>query len=201
MKFNKTIYALLFGFISFASHCQDTRPASSLLRLSEDNDFINIRFSGADKAYTHGFRADLFYTKKEGESAFAERLMLKAGENSINTFGWGIMQTMITPNDLSSPEIAVSDYRYACSITLSRTRHSSNPVKKYNLQTEYAMGVLGPIALGKETQDAMHKLIHDEIPRGWSTQLKTSPLLNINLVGEKQLFGVGKSLEYIGGVK
>ena len=74
-----------------------------MLRLYEDNDFINIHFSGSDEAYTHGFKADLFYTKKDAKPAFAERLMLKAGENSINTFGWGIMQTMVTPNDLSNP--------------------------------------------------------------------------------------------------
>ena len=74
-------------------------------------------------------------------------------------------------------------------------------MKKYNLQTEYVVGVLGPIALGKESQDAMHKLIHDEMPRGWNTQFKTSALLNINLTAEKQLFGVERSIEYIGGVK
>jgi len=172
-----------------------------MLRLSEDNDFINIRFSGSDEAYTHGFRADLLYTKKEGKSAFAERMMLKAGEKSINTFGWGIMQTMVTPGDLSNPAIEPSDYRYACSITMLRIRHSSNQVKKYNLQTEYVVGVLGPIALGKETQDAMHQLIDDEMPRGWNTQFKTSVLLNINLTAEKQLFSVEKNIEYIGGVK
>ncbi len=172
-----------------------------MLKISEDNDFINIYFSGSDKAYTHGFKAELLYTKKESESVFAERFMLNAGEKSINTFGWGIMQTMMTPGDLSNPLIAPSDYRYACSIAITRARHSSNPLKKYNLQTEYVVGVLGPVAMGKETQDAMHKLIRDELPRGWSTQFKTSALLNVNLIAEKQLFGIWKSIEYIGGVK
>jgi lipid A 3-O-deacylase len=172
-----------------------------MLKLSEDNDFINIHFSGSDKAYTHGFRAELLYTKKEGKSAFGDRLMLEAGEKSANTFGWGITQTMVTPSDLSNPAVKPSDYRYACSITILRTRHSSNPVKKYSLQTEYVVGVLGPIALGKETQVAMHKLIHDEMPRGWNTQLKTAVLLNINLTAEKQLLSADKSIECIGGVK
>ena len=172
-----------------------------MIRFSEDNDFINIRFSGSDEAYTHGFRADLLYTRKEGEAAFGERLMLKAGKKSNDTFGWGISQTMVTPSDLSNPGIDASDYRYAASISLLRTRHSSNPSKKYDLQTEYVVGVLGPIGLGKETQVAMHKLIHDEMPRGWSTQLKTAILLNINLTAEKQLLALNKNIEYIGGVK
>lgn len=208
MNLNVTLCAFLFSFIPFASYCQGALPTSSMLRLSEDNDFINVHFSGSDKAYTHGFRADLLYTKKGRKSALAERLTLKAGNNSINTFGWGITQTMITPSDLSNPVIDPSDYRYACSISILRTRHSSNPLKKYSLQTEYVAGILGPLALGKETQDAMHKLIHDEMPRGWNTQLKTSVLLNINLTAEKQLFsaltrhgGIEKSIEYIGGVR
>jgi len=200
MNFNVTICSLILSFIPLTGYCQDD-PASSMLKISEDNDFINIHFSGSDKAYTHGFRADLLYTKKEGESVFAERLMLNAGDESINTFGWGMMQTMMTPGDLSNPSIVPSDYRYACSIAMLRTRHSSNPLKKYSLQTEYLVGVLGPTALGKETQDAMHKLIHDELPHGWNTQLKTAVLLNINLTAEKQLFNVKKSIEYIGGVK
>jgi hypothetical protein len=201
MNFNVTVCALIFNFIPFSNYCQDAHPTSAMLRLFEDNDFINIRFSGSDKAYTHGLKADLFYIKKDEKPAFDERLMLKAGTNSVKTYGWGITQTMVTPNDLSKPEIVASDYRYACSITLSRTRHSSNPVRKYNLQTEYVVGLLGPIALGKETQDAMHKLIHDEMPRGWNSQLKTSALLNINLTAEKQLCRVKKSIECIGGVK
>ncbi|HEX6224121.1 MAG TPA: lipid A-modifier LpxR family protein [Chryseolinea sp.] len=187
-------------FIPFGSFCQ-AQTGSWVLRLSEDNDFINIAFSGTDKAYTHGFRADLLYTKRNGAPGFDERLTLKAGNKSIDTFGWSIVQTMITPNNLSNPAIEATDYRYACSINLLRTRHSSNPIRKYNLQTEYNVGIMGPIALGKETQSTIHKLINDEIPRGWNTQLKTSVLLNVNLTGEKQLVAVAKSIDYIGGIK
>ena len=190
-----------FLILPFASFCQMSTNESQMLRLYEDNDFINVHFSGSDKAYTHGFRADIFYTKKDDDPVFGERLSLKAGVSSIDTYGWGLMQVMVTPGDLSNPAIQSSDYRYACSLSVSRTRHSSNYDKKYNLQTEYVVGLLGPIAMGKETQDSMHKLIHDEMPRGWNTQLKAAPLLNINVSAEKQIFNIGKSSEFIGGVK
>jgi hypothetical protein len=187
--------------MTFTGYSQGSRTALTVLRVSEDNDFINIRFSGTDKAYTHGFRAELLYTLNEGTTAFGEEWTFKAGNKSVDTYAWSVVQTMVTPGNLSNPGIEASDYRYACSITFHRTRHSSNPERKYNLQTEYVVGFRGPIALGKETQTFMHRLIDDELPQGWNNQLKTSLLLNVNLAIEKQLLTIEKRIELIGGSK
>ena len=73
-----------------------------MVRLFEDNDFINIEFSGTDKAYTHGFRLDLLSVKEDEKFRFAEQLMLKSGPRSVNTFGWSLMQMMVTPGNLSN---------------------------------------------------------------------------------------------------
>src|ERR1700710_364800 len=91
-----------------AQSTKDT--ASMLLRIYEDNDFINIYFKGTDNAYTNGTRMDLFYTKKSRPHFFVDRLMPKAGDSSIDIFGWGMNQLMYTPNDIVTKDYQHGDY-------------------------------------------------------------------------------------------
>jgi hypothetical protein len=79
--------------------------------------------------------------------------------------------------------------------------HTSNPVKRYAFQTGLMMGVMGPPALGKQTQTLIHDIIQVQRPMGWDTQLKTDVLLNINFTAEKQLASYKNVFEWIGGAE
>jgi hypothetical protein len=52
-------YLLLFG-----NGYAQTKNEGKLLRIYEDNDFINIRGKGTDRAYSGGTRVDIFYQLK-----------------------------------------------------------------------------------------------------------------------------------------
>jgi lipid A 3-O-deacylase len=173
----------------------------SMFRIYEDNDVINIRGEGKDEGYTNGTRLDWYYIKNKPSRFFIDRLMPKAGDSSINTFSWGIMQVMFTPRDISKRIPDASDYPYSGGLFITHSLHAANPVKKYNLQTEWMLGVMGPPALAKETQKLVHRWIAYTQPRGWDYQLKTDLLLNLNFSAEKELVNINKAIEMIGGAQ
>ena len=170
-----------------------------LLRIYEDNDGINIFGQWTDDAYTAGTRIDLFYRPAHRPHGLLGKWAPGAGDRTIDIYGWGVMQLMYTPENLSQPAFQPNDYPYSCALIATHTRYSYNPVRHYDLQTELVMGVLGPAALGQQTQSLVHRLTGYIAPKGWGTQFRNAPLLNINLTAEKQLFAAGNTLRIIGG--
>ncbi len=82
------------------------------LRVSVDEDFINIRGQGTDKAYTAGTFIDYFYNKKNS-TFFLERWAPKAGNNAINIYGVGLIHLVFTPNNTKAEAPIHNDYPYA----------------------------------------------------------------------------------------
>lgn len=173
-----------------------------LLRIYEDNDFINIYGRGTDNAYTNGTRIDLFYTKKHPSRFFIDRVMPKAGDSSVNVYGWGIMQIMFTPNDLAATERQSKDYPYSGALFATHTLYSYDAAKKYDFQTELVLGVMGPASMAQQLQTLVHRIINYQRPMGWGNQLGTDILVNVNFTAEKQLVAWRSLLPYgevIGG--
>ncbi|HMF70055.1 MAG TPA: lipid A deacylase LpxR family protein [Flavitalea sp.] len=182
------------------TYAQSQEPFS-LFRIYEDNDFLNIRGKGTDESYSNGTRFDLFYTKRHPSRFFIDRWMPAAGNSSINVFGWGLMQIMFTPRDISKTYHQGNDYPYSGALFATHSLFSYNKLEKFSFQTEIVLGVRGPAALAKESQSAIHKLINYQQPMGWNNQLKRLPLINIGFVAEKQIAGYGDFIEIIGGVQ
>jgi lipid A 3-O-deacylase len=201
----KHLYNILLPGLLFVAGTGNLRAQfngpSRLFRISEDNDFLNLRGNGTDKAYSNGLRLDQFYTKKHPSRFFIDRWMFKAGDSSLNVFGWGLVQKIFTPNDISRTYDQADDYKYAGALYITHTLFSYNPIKKYNLQTEIIVGIRGPASLAKEMQILIHRLIDYQKPMGWNNQLKTLPLININFTAEKQLLGFGNFVELSGGAQ
>jgi len=191
---------MLATFLSHGMRGQNNNPASrSMLRIYEDNDFINIFGKGTDEAYTNGTRIDYFYENNRKPVFFIDRLLPRAGNKAANTYGWGIMQLMFTPRDISTAAYQPNDYPYSGALFLTHTLYSYNPSKKYNFQTEVMAGVRGPAAFAAQTQKFIHRVIHYQQPMGWQHQLQNKVILNLHFAAEKQLYAAGNCLEVIGG--
>lgn len=196
----KYIYCLLiavFGLMGIEAEAQNS--SNGIFRIFEDNDFLNYRGHGTDCAYSDGFRLDAFFPRKKGSHLILDRMMPRLSDSSIKTFGIGIMQQIYTPNNIESCEYQPKDYRYAGSLFTIISNYSFEPVKKMDIQEELIVGVMGPMALGAETQTAVHHIIHYTKPMGWPNQLKNDVLLNFNFTVEKQIASVGQFAELIGG--
>ncbi|WP_217602851.1 lipid A deacylase LpxR family protein [Chitinophaga sp. GbtcB8] len=198
--------ALLTGalllFLAAKANCQVISTADSihhLLRIYEDNDFLNIRGQGTDESYTNGTRIDYFYQKKK-PTRFLDKLILpRTGKNAINTYHWSVMQVMITPENLSETKYLPDDYSYSGALFLSHGLDSYDPVRKFSLQSELVMGVMGPLSFAEDAQKWVHNVMNYEPPMGWENQLPNAPLLNYNFTYERMVWQPGPSVELIGG--
>ena len=197
-RYTFSICCILF-LVPLISNAQDTASYTRMFRFYYDNDFINVLGEGTDHQYTGGIRADLYYIKHHDSRFFIDRAMPKAGRQSVNTFGWSLMQIAFTPDDLTKKQPDVNDYPYAGAIFITHTLHSANPQKKFGLQTELLAGVMGPFSFAKETQEGIHRWIHYIQPQGWNDQMPTDLLLNLNLTAEKMIWNPHKWFEMQAG--
>ena len=174
---------------------------TGMLRLFEDDDYINFWGNGTDNAYTNGSRIDYFYRPDQRPHGILGKYGLTAGFGSTDVYSWGVYEMMYTPDNLTRTDWQSNDYQYAGAIVASHSRYSINPEKKYSLQTELVFGLIGPSAMGKQIQSGFHRLIHYTQPMGWGHQFRNDALLNVNLTAEKQLLTAGRWLTLIGGAR
>lgn len=167
-----------------------------MFQVYEDNDAINLYDIGSDKGYTNGTRLDFFWQQRK--RSFINKLMPQAGKNSINTHGWSLMQVIITPDNILWRKPDPKDYPYSGALFVTRSLHSSNPVKKLAMQSEWILGVMGPPSLAEETQILIHRVIGAQRPRGWAYQKPTDLLLNYHFTISKQLAQYRQWAELIG---
>jgi hypothetical protein len=191
MKRAQIIFLLLLG-IGITGFAQQRQTYRRLLRAYDDNDIINLPGKGTDRGYSNGTRLDYFFVKDKPSLFFLNRIMPKAGDSCINTFGFSLMQVIYTPKN---------DYAYAGGLFATHSLSSANAIKKYSWQTEVMLGIMGPAALAKQTQWQAHKMVGIVRPIGWDYQLKTDLLLNISVAVEKQLMHIGNVVEGIGGAQ
>ena len=199
-----------FFIFSLLFICKDVYPQTgrypdsevdNMIRIYHDNDFMNYPGKATDDAYTGGVRGDFFFTKKNPSHFFVDRLLPKAGPQAVNIFQWGIMQAVYTPQNLVDSAYQPNDYSYAAGLYLIHSLYSYDPVKKYSFQTEINFGVMGPAALGEQTQELIHRMMDYKPPNGWKNQLKTDVLFNVNFTTEKQVLSLGQFAELTAGSK
>src|SRR5688572_14940976 len=69
-----------------------------ILRIYMDNDFF--AYQKEDGAYTNGLRIDFFKEEKVKHNSVLDRFYFNAGNKSLVSKGWSLMQVMITSNDI-----------------------------------------------------------------------------------------------------
>ena len=188
-------FMLLLLFLSLRGKSQ----VNHLSRLYEDNDFINIAGKGTDKGYTNGTRLDYFFTKQHPSRFFMDNWFPTAGAGSVNTYSYSLMQTMLVPTDISTPQPDKNDWPYSGALVLSHGLYSIHPIDRWAIGSDITAGVIGPLALTRQTQTLAHRIIGYTKPMGWDEQMPNDVLLNIHLLAEKMLWQPGRALDMIGG--
>lgn len=200
MKRAQIIFLVLLGF-GITGYAQQQQTYRHLLRAYDDNDIINLPGKGSDRGYSNGTRLDYFFVNGKPSLFFLNRIMPKAGDSSINTFGFSLMQVIYTPKNVLKRIPERNDYAYAGGLFATHSLLSANSIKKYSWQTEVLLGIMGPASLAKQTQWQAHKMVGIVRPIGWDYQLKTDLLLNVSVAAEKELMHIGKFVEGIGGAQ
>ena len=175
--------ALLATYNSFAQTKNDWKA----IKLSEDDDFFNFRGQGTDRGYTSGFTISVYY-KKNTKPVFPTNLLMKISGTTDNLYGYGISQSLWTPNNITNKEIQYNDYPYAAAAYISNFLISADPEKKQKLTTRISIGAIGKYAFGKQIQSWFHRMIKYQEPNGWDNQVSSDVIINYSIEFEKLLF-------------
>lgn len=170
--------------------------------------FENDVFANTDRSYTNGLRLswvspdidnylydpDLPDWLRDVNRWFvpiypiAEDITDDVKRNLVFTIG----QQMYTPNDRERTDIINDDRPYAGWLYAGFGYHAKTANKLNSV--ELNLGIVGPAALARETQNFTHRLINSDLFRGWDNQLKNEPGIQLvyehkNRLAKQWLYG------------
>lgn len=151
--------------------------------------FYNDYFAGTDKHFTNGFalswldsdknKAD--FNSTSGFSTFMLSIVdtipyVDGNEYKNYVAGASLSQMMLTPKNTKVSTPQYDDIPYAGYLALSMYlfQWDSKSFKEYRVD----IGVVGKESGAADLQKSFHKLIHDQVPQGWDTQLGTHYVVN-----------------------
>jgi len=157
--------------------------------------FENDLFYGADRHYTNGLR--LSWVSPPGESSIDEAQWIRDvlekisfRKNARTRFGFAAGQEIYTPEDRRRTDLITDDRPYAGWLYGAMSLHSKfGDLDKNGYEDlesiELNLGIVGPQAFGKETQDLVHNIRVINLFEGWNHQLKNEP--GVLLMYERKL--------------
>ncbi|MBL8549325.1 MAG: lipid A deacylase LpxR family protein [Hyphomonadaceae bacterium] len=165
--------ALLLPGTAFAQE-EDTTP-KGVFSFTGENDSLS---TGADRNYTSGIK--LSYVRPTGDlpgwlEPFGRALTAMTGARP-EFWGAGIGQSLFTPEDIQANPAPPDQHPYAGWLyaqallaTFENRGHGAFP--RYGDLYELEIGIVGPSALGEQSQKGIHQLMNAPIPNGWDSQL------------------------------
>jgi lipid A 3-O-deacylase len=143
----------------------------------------NDSFFGTDRYYTQGTRLQYMHLPNHVPdwvgSSLTNFLTLGMGVKQTR-MGGALSQELYTPSRLRPSAPILTDRPYAGHLHGSFILRRSGPfegISGLSVQDEFEvnLGIVGPEALGKETQKWWHSMWDYIDPQGWGNQLKTEP--------------------------
>ncbi|MFO1190282.1 MAG: lipid A deacylase LpxR family protein [Alphaproteobacteria bacterium] len=199
---------LLAVGVALAAPLPATAEDRAIWTLDVENDFFS-QWSNSDRDYTNGLKLTWTSNRIEDLSKVPEWAIGLADwpsilggpppDNAERRVSLALGQSLFTPNDKASTTPVTNDRPYAGwlygAFSLQTThRVGKEPVRQDTVQLE--LGIVGPGALGRATQNNFHELIGADHAMGWSNQLRNEPGANLVL---EQRYRMGKeSLPVIG---
>ncbi len=186
----KNIFCLVFLLSVTNAFGQRVENASSYrnigaeryVRLNYENDF----FAMSDEYYSQGVNLEFVApTLKK----FPLARLLFRNKNLPNRVGIALEHQGFTPSNIVTGEVLPNDRPYSSSLMLKTFSIVSNPYTNHRLVTQLSLGVIGPWAMGKEIQIAIHERINpDKVPKGWKNQVHNDVVINYQLDYERGLW-------------
>ncbi len=102
---------------------------------------------------------------------------LHPGQFQQQNMVFWVGQGLFTPTDYTRKDLIEDDRPYAGVLLASFGFNARND--SHLRTTQLQLGVVGPAALGKQVQDAVHKLLGDEQFQGWDNQLHNEPVFRL----------------------
>lgn len=149
---------------------------SGVWSVTSENDLFG---PGTDQQYTNGIHLSWTSERIAPPDLWrgALRFITQSDDRADLRWGLSIGQNLYTPEDIAIDPPDATDRPYAAWLrgAIYGMIETGN-----TLQTlEFSAGVIGPAALGEETQKFVHDIIDDQDPKGWDDQLHNEPALQL----------------------
>lgn len=149
--------------------------------LNEKADFFTFTWEndnygdGSDQNYTNGVRLTWFdYGAPPPRFAhILDRYVPTFEVNETTSVYYSIGQNLYTPEDITARNPDQKDRPYAAFLYVSTGLTSLTDDHVDDL--EATVGIVGPWALGEQTQKAVHNVLNATDPKGWDHQLENEP--------------------------
>lgn len=177
---------LVLGVSTHSVHADEIPPREPKELGSFTVQFENDLFAGSDQHYTNGIR--LSWLSPEGDSLepinwvrdLLETVAMDE-DDELTRFGLAVGQEMYTPVDRLRTDVVPDDRPYAGWLYGAMSLHTVSPSTEISAEgktlesVELQLGVVGPLAFGKEAQDLVHDIRLIDRFNGWSNQLRNEP--------------------------
>ena len=143
------------------------------ITFNAENDLFG---GGTDRNYTSGVRVTYFDLGAQPHPVFKNisRIFPTFTINKTTSIYYTLGQNLYTPKDITQIVQDPRDHPWAG--FLYGAAGLATITKNHVDEAEVTLGVVGPAALGEETQKFIHKYISDSpTPMGWDNQLKNEP--------------------------
>ncbi|NNU17576.1 lipid A deacylase LpxR family protein [Parvularcula sp. ZS-1/3] len=150
----------------------------------------NDGYFGEDDNYTSGLRLGyLSGNERLGRTGrfVAQRVLGLNGDPSKMRWrrGFSIAQEIYTPRDLEASALLPDQHPYGAYLYGEYTSLVEQPGRVDQISVQ--MGVVGPQALGEETQDFTHSITGREKSNGWDNQIDTAVGLNVTYDQQRRI--------------
>lgn len=187
MKGTFLAVAILYVTTAFAQRVENTSAYRNLgseryIRLNYENDF----FAMSDEYYSQGINLEFVAPALQ---KFPLAKLLYKNKNLPTLIGIALEHQGFTPTNILAGDVLQNDRPYSSSLMLKTFSIVSNPHTNHRLASQFSLGVMGPWAMGKEIQIAIHENINpDKVPKGWKNQVHNDIIINYQLDYEHGLW-------------
>ncbi len=143
-----------------------------------DNDLYAVH--NKDRHYTNGLA--FMWMSPDNDvpdwaKAVADDLPVLDHDARWKRIGWSLSQKIYTPENKAATAPILDDRPYAAWLFAGLKLQTESETRLDTVELE--AGVVGPAALGEQTQNHWHSLIGAKPANGWNNQLRNEPALNI----------------------
>jgi len=174
---------------------QDSVRSTQFFSVRIDDDFLNLAGEGTDRYYTGGDYFRYSFSVAAGRNKTPGKILYSPYSGVASLYSIGVTQWVYTPDSLAAKTPVVGDYPYCGVLFLRFSRENLSPDRKRLFRSGLSLGVMGPAALGREVQTAIHRWIGADEPEGWRNQMPNYPVVNYSLYYEPNLFSVSRVLK------
>ncbi len=142
-------------------------------------EYENDIFSGEDRYYTNGIRVSRVGHLRSPPT-WLERLAYRfpgIDEADVLPYRLSISHNLYTPADIEEPLLPPDDRPYAAWLNVQFS--TGTLTDRGADRVHVGLGLVGPWAFGEEIQRSIHSAIGSPRPRGWGTQIRNEPTVQV----------------------